>query len=218
LRRLIFLAVLFSAVSFIIYQILQFAISIANPKSRLKRDLKLLQKKILPLVDNLVPFTDEEIKLLSVNKSHQRKSRGLSNTEEGIFTSIYQEESLAYMYKSYGNTGRAILLAKTLDNEYAYLIDGDNINAFVNDVFLGQINSKGELFSKDQKLLGRIEGDDVLTTHPVFIGDREVGEVRNPMKIDSSTNRVYIFVEDMSDAEKEIFLSLTLVNLVLESL
>jgi hypothetical protein len=217
LKRLIFLAVVFSAITFIIYQILQFAISIANPKSRLKRDLIQLRKRIQPLLENMIPFSDEEMKLLSVNKSHCKKSYGLRNTEEGVFTSIYQEDALAYIYKSY-NDHRALLLVTTTQNEFVYFFEGNQTEAYINDKLIGTINIKGELKSPENEILAKIDGDDVLTTHPVFINGREVGEVRNPKKIDSTSNRVYIFVEDMSADEKNMFMSLTLVNLVLESL
>jgi len=82
---------------------------------------------------------------------------------------------------------------------------------------LGTIHSDGNLYDTKERQVAYIAADDVLTTHPVKVGQREVGEIINPMLASSPNPRAYTFLKPMDSDERVLFMSLTLLSLVEET-
>jgi len=176
--RLLVLLVLLAALGFIAFQIFSFFFSINNTKSQKRRDLAKLKEDLKPLVDSLVALSDDELELLSINKASQSSKPGINPEITGAFTSIYHEPLVVYGEKTYGPNGREkITVVYTSEHEFVYLTKGIKTDVYVDDHELGTIHSDGNLYDTKGRQVAHIEADDILATHPVKIGTREVGEI-----------------------------------------
>jgi len=218
MARILVLLILLAAVGFIVFQIVSFFFSINNTKSQKKRDLARLKDSLQPLVDNLVALSDDELELLSINKADVSTKPGLNPEITGAFTSIYHEPLVVYGEKTYGPAGNEkITVIYTSEHELVYVTKGTKTEVSVDDHLLGTIHSDGNLYDTKGRQVAYIEADDLLATHPVKIGTREVGEIINPTKAASPNPRAYSFLQPMDDDERVLFMALTLLSLVEES-
>jgi len=215
--RLLFFIVVLSAIVFIGYQLLSFFFAINSTKSQKKRDAQKLRAQIQPLIEKLVKLSDDELELLSINQVEKSNLPGINTTKTGIFTSIYHEPLIAYGHKSYGNATDSITIVCSSSHEFIYESSGRKTKVSVDGQLLGTIHSDGNLYDMKDRVVAHIEADDVLATHPVKVGQREVGEIINPMLASSPNPRAYSFLDSMDYDEKVLFMSLTLLSLVEES-
>lgn len=218
--RVIISCILILSVGFIIVQVVNFFLSINSGSAQTKVDLAEMKSKIVTYVSSLVPMTDTELELLSINQSGTATNRGLTSIKSGAFTSIYNEPLLAYAYKEYKYPAdKSMLLISSESDDFIYLSNGPQTKVFVNDMELGLISENGDLYDPNgEQLLAHIEIDQNLSTHPVKIGDREVGEIVNPKLNQSPNPRAYQFLEPMNDEESKIFKALTFLSLLEETL
>lgn len=216
--RLIVLVVMLAAISFIGYQIVSFLFAINSTKTQKRRDVGKLRDLIQPLIEGLVRLSSEELELLSINQTDTSTRPGLNTIRTGVFTSIYQEPLIAYARKTYGQSGTEVLtVLHTSEQSFVYESSGSKTRVLVDDQQIGTIHSDGNLYDMKDRQVAHIEADDVLSTHPVKIGSREVGEIINPMRAASPNPRAYTFLEPMDTDEKVLFMALTLLSLVEES-
>lgn len=205
---------------FILAQVVNFFLSINSGSGQTKQDVAELKSKIATYLASLVPMTNTELELLSVNKIGNTSRKGLATIKSGAFTSIYQEPLVAYAYKEYTYPAdKSLLLVSTEEDDFIYMSSGAKTQVFVNNNELGFISADGGLYEpQTNKLLAKIQADHVLSSHPVEIGGKEVGEIVN-VKLNQSPNpRAYQFLEPMDDKESQIFKALTFLCLVEESL
>lgn len=195
---------------------LQFLFRLTVSSNQLLRDITALRNEIQPLKEKLIPFSNEEMELLSLNQSNVTKKRGFNKQISGIFDTIYFEHLIAYTIKEYSNHQQLILITTTTD-EFVYLVKPDKTHIYLNNVETGILTKDGKLISLRNKLLGSIDGADHLPTHRVIINEKDYGFIANPRKKDHTTPRAFNLLKPMNNDEKLIFLCLTLVNLVEES-
>lgn len=217
--RSLALLILVAALGFIIFQLIQFFITVNSSSGQRRRDIEELKLKMSELVKELVPMSNKELELLSVNQSGVSTKRGINSVKTGAFTSVYQEPLLAYAYKEYGYPAqKSILLVSTSEDDFIYMSEGQTTQVFLNNSELGMIDSDGNMYDPRTKTqLARIEADQVLSSHPVKIGDKEVGEIVNVRLNESPNPRAYQFLEPMDEREGQIFKALTFLSLVEES-
>ena len=172
------------------------------------------------MVKELVPLNPSELELLSVNQSGVEVSRGLNAVQTGMFTSVYHEPLLAYAYKQYKYPeDSSFLLVSTSSDDFIYKSEGQRTQVFLNNSELGIIDSEGNMYDpSSNSLIARIEADHVLSSHPVKIGDKEVGEIVNLRLNESPNPRAYQFLEKMDEREEKIFKALTFLSMVEETL
>lgn len=218
--RSLALIILVAALAFIIVQVVRFFLSINSSTAQKRRDIEELKLQMVEQVKELVPMSLTELELLSVNQSGVSVSRGLNSVKTGAFTSVYHEPLIAYAYKSYNYpTDSSILLVSTASDDFIYKSEGERTQVFLNNSELGIIDSEGNMFDpRTNKQLARIEADQVLSSHPVKIGDKEVGEIVNARLNESPNPRAYQFLEPMDDSEEKIFKALTFLSLIEESI
>ena len=217
------LAIIFTFVlagGFIIAQMLDFFLSINSGSSQTRKDIAELKSKIATYISSLIPMTIAELELLSVNQTGSTSSKGLSTIKSGAFTTIYHEPLLAYAYKKYTYPAdKSLLLISSEDDDFIYMINGGKTQVFVNNKELGFIESDGSLFApRTNKLLAKIEANHLLSSHPVRIDDKEVGEIVNVRLNESPNPRAYQFLEPMNNNETQIFKALTFLSLIEETL
>jgi len=217
--RFLALVILFGSIGFIIVQLVKFFISINSSSAQKRRDVEQLKLRMADMVKELVPMNPTELELLSVNQSGVSTTREINPVTTGAFTSVYQEPLVAYAYKSYRiPADHNILLVSTAADDYLYMTEGSTTKVFLNNSELGIIDSEGNMFdpvSKQQ--MARIEADQVLSSHPVKVGEKEVGEIVNLRLNESPNPRAYQFLEPMNEREEKIFKALTFLSLVEEA-
>jgi hypothetical protein len=193
----------------------RFLFKMTISKSQLLRDIDSLRNDISDLKKLLVPFTDDELEILSLNQSNITKKKRFSPITRGIFNTIYYEPLIAYGIKNYSNKQKLMLICTSMD-EFVYLTKGNKTHVFMNDSEAGVLTSEGKFYSIKNKLLALIDGNDNLQSHTVWIQGKDVGYINNPRFVSKSIPRAYHLLKPMSKEEQNIFLCLTLVNLVEE--
>lgn len=194
----------------------QFLFRLTVSKNQLVRDIEALRREIQPLKEKLVPFTNEEMELLSLNQSNFSKKRGFHKIYKGIFDTIYFENLIAYGIREYSNRQKLILVTTTVD-EFVYLVKSDKTHVYLNNAEAGVLTKDGKLVSLRNKLIGSIDGSDHLPTHRVIIDDKDFGFISNPRVKNHTIPRAFNLLKTMNAEERLIFLCLTLINLVEES-
>jgi len=191
-------------------------------KKRLYKDLQAMKEDMDHWVEELVPLTQEELDTFSFNQIKQSLKKRFSKRAKGIFTTIYHEPVLAYSYREYSGPGqKAVLLARTRDEDFAYVKGKEGVRIAIGQRELGTLKADGTLVSaKHQKAIAEVsqaEGELL----PVRVNDREVASVsrKNQGTREELGQRAFQFVkEDMSQEEKDIFLSLAVLKVVDQSL
>ena len=194
---------------------LQFLFKLNLSKNKLINDIEYLRKEIKPLRDKLVPFTHEEIKLLSLKQSNFTKKKGFVRLIKGIFDSIYYENLIAYGIREYPNQQKLIIISSSID-EFIYIVKKDKVNVYMNNIEAGIIINGSKFYNYKNKLLGSIDGSDHNSTHSVNILGHEIGFITNPKMKSNAIARAFSFLKPMSVDEMSIFLCLTLINLIEE--
>ncbi len=219
IRSFFFLALVFGGIGFIVYQIVQFAMSISGKKSQISRDVTTLRDEVDNYLDRLIPISTEELNLFSFHQIETNTSKSLHTIHRGVFTSIYQEPLLAYAHKQYSGSDYSLLLAMTHQNEYLYIRKGARTDVYINDDAIGYIVGGQKLYAMEDKgndLLASIQSNRLLTQHPISIADREVGQLANSVSGNEQNTRVFQMLEPMNENETEIFKALSFYSLIKE--
>ncbi|MEM1324113.1 MAG: hypothetical protein AAGG75_27895 [Bacteroidota bacterium] len=216
---IILLAVLiFTALSiggiYLLYKIL---VNFQPSNSKIKQDLIKLRSEIEPWVDQLVPWQNDELELLSLKQTNRVLKKGIITSVKGVFTSIYHEPMIAYAYKRYFAGGaNAILYARTSHHEFSYRIRKDGVQIHIDNQFIGQLKNGGLLYSAStNRLIARINRDDVSGFLPVVVGERELGSLSKPSETMSTNTRAFQFLnEKITQEEEALLLSMSILEMV----
>ncbi len=198
----------------------QFMINFQPGKNRILTDFRAMRDEIKEWSDQLVPWSKEEMSLLSLRQVNQKIKRGMKKTAKGVFTSIYHEPLIAYSYRKYiASKENAILYARTSKNEYAYRINKKGIDVNIDGQYAGVLKDNGGFYGgRRNRLLARINRDDELKLHPIVVGEREVASVQNPLKTEKHNPRAFQFIQPMESKEEKMFMALAILEMVQESL
>lgn len=196
-----------------------------QPGSRkIQEDLKTMKADMDKWAGDLVPLTKEEVDLFSFNQEKQSVRKGLTRTAKGIFTSIYHEPVVAYSYREYLGSGRnGLLYVRTSNREYVYRFRKNSVEVSVNGKPVGTLKDNSVLYGgRSNRVLARINRETDTLLLPVLVNEREVASVA---KLDKKAQaaklgqRAFEFVkEDMTQEEKEVFLSLGVLEVLEQSL
>ena len=196
--------------------------SFAPNSRKLQQDLDKMKEDMDKWAGDLVPMTREEVDLFSFNQEKHVLRKSFGKTAKGIFTSIYHEPILAYSYKEYIGPGKnALLYVRTGSQEFVYRISKTGIDVLVDREQVGTLKEDGVLYNKrGNRMLAQInrEAGEFL---PVLVNDREVANVARLKKGAGSklSQRAFEFVKgDMSKEEKDVFLSLAVLEVIEQSI
>lgn len=188
---------------------------------KINADVAQMRKEIAAMNLDLVPWDKDETELFSLNQISQSIKKNITTTAKGVFTSIYQEPMLAYVFKKYVSPSlNAVLFAKTARHEYVYRIRKDEIQVSIDGKALGVLKEDGVLYStrKNQVLARIAKGSDELLL-PMIVNNREVAHIVNPSKVDKTNPRAFDLVDDnMTKEEEEVFLALGVLEVVQRSI
>lgn len=194
----------------------RFLFKMGLSRSQMVRDMSYLRSENSDNKTLLVPFTKDEMELLSLNQVKKTKKRGFNKLTKGIFNTIYYEALVAYAILEYYDDNKLILITTSKD-EFIYMVKKGSTHVYMNNIEAGVINDASEFFSVNRKLLAKIDGADHLATHAVWIQGKNIGFIANPKHTEKTLPRAYNLLKDMTQDEQNIFLCLTLINLVEES-
>lgn len=219
MRILLFLIfiVLIGVASYVaIYALYQFLINFQPGKSKIKADLLKMKAEIQPFIDDLVPWTKEELELLSVNQINKKINKSITTTAKGIITSIYHEPLIAWSYKRYVSPdNNAILYARSAHHEFVFRIRKDTTEFQIDNQVIGTLKENGVLYSaKTNRLMARINRHPDELLLPVLIGNKEVASLTNPVKTTKTNPRAFEFLSEMNKEEEAVLLSLAILEMV----
>ncbi|HFA50392.1 MAG TPA: hypothetical protein ENJ95_15370 [Bacteroidetes bacterium] len=188
-----------------------------NPgRKKIQKDLKELKAQLLPFINDLVPWSEEEQEQLSLNMVKKKSSKNIVTTVKGLFSTVYHEPLIAWAYRKYvSSKENALLYAKTSHHEFIYRIKKNWTEVVVDSQPLGHINDEGVLFQqKGKKALAQITSSSESLGLPIVIGQKEVAQLTNPNKMDGSRIRAFQTVSQMGAEEEKIFLALSILEMV----
>jgi hypothetical protein len=180
---------------------------------QLKRDINRLRTEILILKSHLIPFTAEDMELLSINQSDKTVKKGMSKTTQGIFTTIYYEKFMAYITKKYSN-GQYLILACTSAHEFIYLVNEDKTYTYYGDSAAGILTKDGMYFDVKNKLIACITGDTQSAKHLVTIHGKDCAYIANPRYLQRTLPRAFSTLMPMNKEEQKIFMNLIFIFMI----
>lgn len=191
-------------------------------EKRIREELKRMQADMDGWVGELVPIDRKELELFSLTQIKNSVKKRFTTSGKGIYTTIFEEPIVAYSYKKYlGKNAHALLYCRTAEHEYAYWIRPKGVQVVIDNKLVGTFKEdKGVLYSaQSKKMLARINRDDKKMS-PIVVGEREVASVVKALpaaKADISARAFQFVREDLTEEEEKLLLSISLLEMVKES-
>ena len=211
------IALLGAGAGYLLYQLLT---NFQPGSNKINQDLERMRSEIDPWVGELVPWTQQDMELLSHHRVNQELKKGIAPTAKGVLTSIYNEPMMAYSYKRYVSPNRnALLLVRTSNHEWVYRIRDKKVEVMIDRQVVGDIREDGRFYHrKSNQLLAQIQrGEDELIL-PVLVGEREVGSLSVPEAPSKIYDRAFQLLAPMTEEEEALFLSLSAYELIQKEL
>jgi hypothetical protein len=199
-------------------EIFEFLTRMSLSNNQMQRDIQALRAEISDLKETLIPFSKEEMELLSLSSIIKGKKRGYVKVIKGVVNTVHFEALVAFAIKSYSPDHKLILVT-TSDIELIYFVKGQITHVYFDGQELGFIDTHGKLYNVRRQLIAQIDGNDHLATHTVQIKGQDFGFTNNPkFEEKREIKRAFQILKPMNEDELSIFLCLTLINLVEESM
>lgn len=187
-----------------------------NPgKAKIQADFRKIQAKFGEKRSLLVPWSDDERRLLSLKKKPYKEKKGNVKSAEGTFLSIYQEPMMYFGYKRYlGKKENAILVVLTSHHEFLYRIKKNNVEVAYNGKYFGAITPDYSLISDKKKVMAHIDRQKNSEYYPILIAGKDVGSVGNVKKAKKVNPRAFELLSELSPNEEKKLLALAFYFLV----
>lgn len=187
----------------------------AGPK-KVRADLAAMKKEMSETTANLVPWTDEEMVLLSLRNETTNKRSGVTKSYSGQFNSVYHEPLIAWRMKQYaGGKLRKIIYARTSHREFTYRVTADGIDVAVGDYFIGVYKSDNVLYEpRKGKPLAQVKRDFAKEYFPVIYEGKEIGNLMNPLKAEAASPRAFGLLTNMNEEQEAVFIALSIIELM----
>lgn len=189
---------------------------------KIASDVEKMQALMAPTTSNLVPWTIEEMSLLSLEQVDRFKKKRITTVVQGTLVSIYQEPMVIYTYKRYASKKEnALIFARTSNRTFEYRIKNDTIQIKVNNELIGELKTNGVLY-KNKRMLAKIN-QSVEGYNPILLIDRkgntkELGHVADKKSTEVINPRALQLVDSkMNKQEEDVFLSLALLDVIYKS-
>lgn len=184
-----------------------------NPESKaFKRMLERLRGQLSKVATDLVPWDNEMLSLLSLNRINEKKPGWFSNISSGQITTIYQEPVIAYVTQTVGQT--SVTVVRTSDREFVLRRKGKETEIWLNNKPLG-LYVDGVLLSpgKGSNMLARLENKPEELESPLVLGDITAATVRNPKRADGPNPRALTLLRELDPKEESLTLAIALEQL-----
>lgn len=203
----------FVLMGYFLYQVLT---NFQPGSSKIAGDLRKMRDEVAPWIDELVPWTKEEMELLSHNQVNKAIKKGVAPTVKGIVTSIYNEPMMVYSYKKYVSpNANGLLMVRTSHHEFTYRIRNKGVEVSIDNQLVGIIRDGKDFYHvKNNRLLARIQRAEGELVLPVLVGEREVGNLSLPDPEMKANARAFQFLTPMSKEEEALFLSMAAYEII----
>lgn len=187
----------------------------AGPK-KVREDLAAMKKEMEALVATLVPWTEEEKVLLSLQNKTTNKKSGITKTISGQFDSIYHEPLIVWRMKEYaGGKLRKLIYARTSHQEFTYRVTAEGIDVAVGDYFIGIYKKDHILYEPNKgRPVAQIKRDAAKDYFPLFLEGKEIGNLANPLKAEKVNPRAFGLLTNMTEQEEAIFIALAIIEMM----
>lgn len=184
-----------------------------NPESKaFKRLLEALRAQLKKHSANLVPWDNEMLSLLSLNRVNEKKPGWFNSVSSGQITTIYQEPVLSYVTQSAGKV--QLTLARTSDREFIFRqkdreteiwLNGQPFGLFVDGVLLAP--------GKGSRQLARLDERREETQSALLLGNTAAVTLSNPARPGSGPNpRALTLLRTLTPEEENTALAMTLLQ------
>jgi hypothetical protein len=217
---LLFMIIAVTAVAVLLINLLyKFIVNFQPTTSKVTKDLATMKADIGQWASELVPWSREEMELLSFSQVKNIVKKNIGTHAKGIFTSIYHEPLIAYSFKKYvSGKLNALLYARTSAHEFEYRISDKGTQVIVDGRALG-ILQNGLLYGSNNRLLARVNKSEELALRPVLVNGREVGNLVARNRANKINPRAFEYLDQqMDETEETIFLSLAILDLVTQEI
>lgn len=179
---------------------------------RLRNDLRSLQPELKSWAqEHLIRWDRSEMELLSLRQHRQIKKNFGHKIYRGVFQSIYHEPLIVYIQKIY-RPEEAVLIARTSEHEFAYLITKE-VEVFIDTEYFGKLDKQGKLWYNDRNVIAQIDRNDnaLLAVH---VNNKFAGNLMNENKKETRNPRAFQYLGEMDKVEEKVFLSMTLYEMI----
>lgn len=181
-----------------------------------KKEILELRSGIDDLRALIINWEESELELLSLNQVERTYSNRFANTVTGIINSIYHEHMIAFSYREFpGRKTRSLMYATSKKHEFFYIITASGVQIYVDEHFLGTMNSEGLIYGKNKRRLMARINDYERPVKPIIIGQKEVAAVLDPITHDKFNPRAFEYISsNISHPEFLITLALAIFTIV----
>lgn len=192
---------------------------------RVQQELGAMSKLVDSISADLLPLDKEAIDLLAFYQENKKLSVGMSTEAQGVFTTLYHEQAIAYSYRKFlggENHNNALLYIRTADHEFVYHLRKKAIHFFVDGKLVGDIRDRAtKLYgARKKKLLASINTSGTQEYIPVIVYDKEVGSITRAMALSEkqpSTRMFQFMATTIKPEEKVLFLGLSMLFIILKA-
>jgi hypothetical protein len=197
-----------AVVLFIIYQLFSFTIGTRSVRRMKERDLRELKRLIAQFMEALIPFSQEEFRILSARVSFKESRRSGGIFMSGILSSIYQEALIAFAAVERDNRPGILMMANTDSDNFKFESTDDKTEIWCNDDKLGEIDSEGFFRDNEGQLLVRLAEDSTREFYTMYLREKEVAHLRvySWDKVNES-DRVFSFFHEFSASYDKSFIA-----------
>jgi len=184
-----------------------------NPESKaFKRMLDNLRNRLRAIKPELVPWDQEMLGLLSLNRVNERKPGWFNPFSSGQITTIYQEPVVAYVTQQMGKM--RVTLARTSDREFIFRTKEKETEIWLNGAPFG-LFAGGALLApgKGGKLLARLEQKPDELHSALILGNAKAVVLSNAGHAGGPNPRAMTLMQELDRDSENITLAMALLRL-----
>lgn len=200
----------------LVYFLIRFLTRITHVSEKdINKDLTNFREELKGKASGLIPWTDEDLSLLSMNLMEQKKQGRKHVVERGVIKNIYQEPTISYIIKRYGGKEpRTLLVVRTHDFEMVWLRNKSGITIYKDGRQIGNLLRDGKLLdSSGNKMIGYLKQEDNLDLS-IFIDDQISALVHKSWDPDVVNPRALEIFSHPIQADKEKILAMSMLDIV----
>jgi len=184
-------------------------------EKEINNDLKTFRAELDIKASGLIHWSDEDLKLLTLNLSEYKKKVRNHTVERGVIKNIYHEPTIAYVAKHYsGKNPRTLLVIRTKDFEMVWVRNDKGITVYKDGKQFANLLRDGKLLDADgKKMLGFLKQDKGQGLN-LYIDDKLSAQVlmnHEPGTLHKRALDIYI---DTIDKDKEKILAMSMLDIV----
>lgn len=183
---------------------------------RMPKDILRLKQLASRFIEKLIPWTKDEIELLSLNREDVRSTTKNGFESTGAFTSIYQEPLFSYGIKKYPTRDKfSVLYAQTNTDELFYYEYPKEVEVQFNGVTLGRL-IEGKLYGNDGSIIANYLENPIESYTTLVIGNKDVGHILSKDSYNNDVNpRALDLVSSaLTKDEERIFIAMIIWRIV----